>query len=119
MTNIYTAFREYNRKHPTHRPFMLASDPPLFAETPKQRREAMARLRERYPQVFNPPEPAPDETPVAQLARVSADAQAAEIKASPALLLQQFGPPPEASAPGAMPPESPPFTQDDAERTGR
>lgn len=117
--SIYKAFAEYNRAHPTQPPFMLASTgPALFVETPKQRREAMARLRERYPEVFNPPDVAPDETPIARLSRVSADAKAAKIKASPALIRQQFGPPPEPAHPFG-PPESPPFTQADAERTGR
>jgi hypothetical protein len=51
MTNIWAATRAYERQLAVRRD-NRATMPALFAETPAQRRAAMARLREQYPTVF-------------------------------------------------------------------
>jgi hypothetical protein len=53
LTNIWAATRDYERKLAARRN-NRAQLPALFAETPAQRRAAMARLREQYPAIFGP-----------------------------------------------------------------
>ena len=94
MTNIFSAFRDYERADRARRAHRKAfswerDDPgPLFEATLDERRAILARVRESYPEVYAPRPEQEIETPIEHLLRVSEASINTPIAASQTLIAQ-------------------------------